>query len=499
MAASFHHGVEIIEVKSRTRIISVVRSSVIGLVGTAPIHLLPEAQRKLNSLALILSDADKAYHLGADADSAGYTLSNSVNAVFAQGAGAIIAVNVFDPTQHRTLGAANASASDQSVTANRATVTFAAAHGLAPNDFVEVTGFTGALAVLNQSYVRVRSVPSTTTITFDVTTADIPVTTSTDGIVKKITFDPSLVTLGDIIGGVNAAGERYGMQVWRESRSKFGYVPRILIAPSYSTQEPVAVALTTIAAQLRGHCIIDAPAGLTYQEVLEGRGSTGTINFETSFERVIGAYPHVEVYNTAREAIELQPFSPFLAGVMAATDNREGYWVSPSNQEIKGIVGVECTISFDVMDVNSEANALNAAGVVTIVRDYGTGFLVWGNRSMAFPSNPDPENFISVRRTMDIVHDSLGYGLRPFLGRPMIPAQIDSALATINAFLRSRIAEGALIGASATFEPSDNNVSQLAQGKIVFALEHMPPPPMEQITIKSRMNIELLDALFENQ
>lgn len=498
MAASFHHGVEILEIKDGLRVISVVRSAVIGIVGTAPIHLLPPEQRTMNKNMLVLSDKTKTYNFGGDLDSEGYTLVPAINAIFAQGAGAILAVNVFDPSRHRTLGAAKATAGNHSLTSNVATIETAAPHGLEVGDFVNITAFAGALAPLNQDYVRVKALTSSTTFTYDLTSANIASTASTVGVVKKITFDPSLVDAGDIIGAVDAAGNRSGMKVWRNARGEFGYVPRILIAPGYSTQEAVAVEMAIIADKLKAHALIDAPAGLTTQQVVNGRGTTGTINLETGSDRVIICYPHVQVFNIATEQVELQPLSPFMAGVMAATDNNEGYWTSPSNHEIKGILGVERTIEFAVLDANTEANELNQNGIVTVVRDFGTGYILWGNRSAAFPSNPDPENFISVRRTMDIVHDSLGYGMRPFLDKAMNRAQIDSGLATIDAFLRSRIAEGALIAASVRFEAASNPEAELAQGHIVFDLEHMPPVPMERITIRSRMNIQLLDLLFEN-
>jgi phage tail sheath protein FI len=445
----------------------------------------------------VLSDLDKAYNFGGDLESAGYTLVPAINAIFAQGSGAIIAINVFDPSRHRTLGAAQATSGSHSLTSNIATITTDTAHGLSVGDFIEITGFTSALSPLNQNYIRIKTVPTTTSLTFDLTHSDITATTSTSGIIKKITFDPTLVTAADIIGAIDAAGNRSGMKAWRNARGEFGYVPRILIAPGFSTQESVAVEMAIMADKLRAHAIIDAPAGLTTQQIVNGRGTSGTINLETSSERVIICDNHVWVYNVATQREELQPLSSFMAGVMAATDNTEGYWVSPSNKEIKGINGVERVIEFDVLNKNSEANELNRNGIVTIVRDFGTGYILWGNRSAAFPTNPDPENFICVRRTMDIVHDSLGYGLRPFLDRPMTLANIDSALATINAFLRSRIAEGALIAANVRFERNSNPTVELAQGRIVFDMEHMPPTPMENIKINSRMNIELLEALFE--
>jgi len=497
MAASFHHGVEILEVKSRTRSIQTVRTAIIGLIGTAPIHQLPEAQRTLNNNFLVLSEADKAYYCGADADGTGYTLGRDIDAIFDQGAGLIVAINVFDPSTHRTLGTNIATSGNSSRTSNVATITTAAAHGLVAGDFVNLTSFAAGFVSFNQDYVKVIAAPTTTTFTFASTGANIVAAAQTAGIVKKITWTPEAVTASEIVGTVDVSGNVSGMKVWQKARGEFGYSPRILIAPTFSTQATVAAEMEVIADKLRATYIIDAPAGLTVQEVLEGRGVSGAINLNTSNTRCIISDLHSKVYSPVTDAIELQPTSARIAGIMAATDLAEGYWVSPSNHEIKGIVGVERSVSFDVMNSSTEANLLNGAGVTTIVRDYGTGFILWGNRSAAFPTNSDADSFIPVRRVMDIVHDSLGYGLRPFLGKPMLPAQVDSALATINAFLRNRIAEGALVDAEARFIEADNSTSQLAQGKIVFYLEHMPPVPMENITIKSQMNIELLEALYE--
>lgn len=497
MPATFHHGVEIQEVKSRTRTISLVQSAIIGVIGTAPIHHLPAAQRTLNRNVLIASDADKAYYCGADADSAGYTLNRDIEIIFKQANTAVIAINVFDPSRHRTLGANIATSGNASRTANVATVTTAAPHGLVTGDFVNLTSFAADFAPFNQDYVKITA-PTATTITFPSVGADIPAAAQSAGIVKKITFTPEAVTASDIIGSVESDGSVTGMKVWATARGQFGFSPRILIAPSYSTQQSVAAEMRIIADQIRAKAVIDVPAGLTYQQVLEGRGVSGTINLNTSSPRVDICYPHVYGTSVVDGAEELHPFSPYYAGVMAATDLEEGYWTPPSNREIKGITGVERNISFDVMNSNTEANKLNAAGVVTIVRDYGTGFLVWGVRSAAFPSSSDPDSFTSVRRTKDILHDSLGYGLRPYLGKPMTLANVDSALMTINGFLRDRIAAGALMpGSEAKFLPSDNSTTQMAQGKICFYLNQMSPIPMEHIILKSQENIDLLEALYE--
>lgn len=497
MPAPYHHGVTIQEIPTRTRTISIVPSSTIGIIGTAPIHLLPAAQRTLNRNVLIASDADKAYYCGADADSAGYTLNQDIEDIFNQTQTAIIAINVFDPSKHRTLGSSIATSGNHSVTNKVATVTTAAPHGLVVGDWVNIASFATGLTALNQDYVKVKT-KTDTTFTFDLDTADIASTASTAGVVKKITFTPNAVTAADIVGAVDVSGNVSGLKVFRSARGQFGFSPAILIAPGFSTQATVAAEMATIADELMAETIIDAPAGLTYQQVLEGRGVSGTINLNVSNSRVMIAYPHV--YSTSIITGEkiLQPFSPSLAGAMAAADIAEGPWQPPSNRELKGITGVENAVGFDVMKAGTESDLLNGAGVVTVVRDYGTGFFVWGVRSSAFPSNADSDSFYSVRRTKDIMHKSLGYGLRPFLGRAMTMANVDSALQTIRGFIRDLVGMGALMpGSDVKFLPSDNSTTQLAQGKITFYLEQKVPNPMETIIIKSQENIDLQEALYK--
>ena len=77
---------------------------------------------------------------------------------------------------------------------------------------------------------------------------------------------------------------------------------------------------------------------------------------------------------TATDTEVLEPLSQRLAGVIAAKDIEKGYWWSPSNTEIKGIVGMELPVTA-------------------------------------------PANFINVQRTADIIHESLEYAMLQFLDR----------------------------------------------------------------------------------
>lgn len=108
------------------------------------------------------------------------------------------------------------------------------------------------------------------------------------------------------------------------------------------------------------------------------------------------------MYDSASDSNVLEPYSQRLAGVMAAKDVDKGYHWSPSNTEIKGIIGVEKQLTSMINDPTSEVNTLNEAGIVTVFNSYGTGFKTWGNRSAAYPTSTNVTNFINIRRTADI-------------------------------------------------------------------------------------------------
>lgn len=317
-----------------------------------------------------------------------------------------------------------------------------------------------------------------------------PATHVTDG-----EADPSKVIASDIIGEVDTDGNRSGLQALIGTYNLFGYVAKMLIAPGYCTQNAVATEMIAVADKLRAMALIDAPIGTTVSEAIAGRGASGTINFNTSNKRAVLCFPHVKRYDTATDAEVLEPLSQRLAGVIAARDVEKGYWWSPSNAEIKGIVGMELPITALINDSTTEANALNEAGVVTLFNSFGTGIRTWGNRSAAFPTNTSPENFINVQRTADILHESIEYNMLQYIDRPINQALIDTIRESVNGFIRTLIMRGALIDGKCVYDPAKNPVTEIAAGHLTFDLEFMPPTPAERITFESYINIELLKAL----
>ena len=138
--------------------------------------------------------------------------------------------------------------------------------------------------------------------------------------------DPTKVTAGDIIGAVNAAGARTGLKALKDTYNQFGFFAKILIAPAFCTQNSVAVELIAMADQLDAVTYLDAPIGTTYAQALAGRGPAGSINFNTSSDRVRLCYPHVKVYDPVLNAERLEPLSARAAGLRAKVDLDKGFW-----------------------------------------------------------------------------------------------------------------------------------------------------------------------------
>lgn len=304
------------------------------------------------------------------------------------------------------------------------------------------------------------------------------------------------VKLSDIIGGIEEiTGKRKGLKAFEDCYSLFGYYPKTIIAPVFCEDKAVVSEMNTICNKIRAIGIADAPVGASVQDVIKGRGSQGTINFNTSSERIILCYPHLKVYDSESDSIKLEPYSQRLAGVIAAKDIEKGYHWSPSNTEIQGIVGIERQLTSMINDPTSEVNTLNEAGIVTVFNSYGTGFRTWGNRSSAYPSNTLPTNFINVRRTADILHESVEYSMLQFIDYPIDNGLIDAICETVNQFIRTLIGRGALIDGKCTFNQDKNSATEIANGHLIFDITFMPPTPAERITFESFIDIELLKSL----
>jgi len=470
MAANYLHGVETIEVDQGARPVLVVKSSVIALVGLAPIGTK-------NEPILVLSPNDAA-QFGQQLP--GFTIPQALDAIFKQGPATVIVVNTFDSitnTEQITL-------ESKTITGGKLKLSSAPIGAVTVFLTDGTTAFTGVEGV-DYSIDAFGNFTALSAV-------------AAEDLVLKFsfkTFDSGTVTSAQIIG-TNVSGVRTGSKCLELVFNTFGFTPKILIAPVYIELLAVATEFLALAEKYRAIALIDAPVGTSVSAAIVGRGPASTMNFKTSSYRAYLLCPHLKVYDADSDSNINAPYSQFMAGVIANVDLNEGYWVSPSNHTIAGIVGTEFIVTSAVNDASTEANLLNEKGITTTFTGYGTGTRTWGNRSAAFPTNTDPKNFIPIRRIADIVHESLEQAMLPFIDKPINQATIDAIRDTGNGFFRALIGRGACLSGSKCVYSADNTAEELALGHVTFDLVFMGPTPAERITFKSFLDINLLTNII---
>ena len=406
MPEQFLHGVEVVEIDSGPRPIRTVRSSVIGLIGTAP--EADEEQFPYHMPVLIAGSRKEAAGLGSEG-----TLPAAIDDIFDQ-TGAMIVV-------------------------------------------IRVPDFGGEFG-----------------------DEEFPIF---DG---ELGFAPWLPNISEIIGGVDEeTGQYLGIQAFLAAESEVHVTPRILIAPEYSHNPAITNELLSVAERLRAVVIADGP-NMSDTEAIDYREMFGS-------PRLYLVDPWVRTWDVNANAEVVRPASARVAGLIAKSDAERGFWWSPSNREIRGLLGTARSVDFALGDVNARANYLNEHEVTTIIQK--TGFRLWGNRTCS----ADPKwAFLSVRRTADMINESLLRAHMWAVDRNITKTYLEDVLEGVNAYLRHLRTVGAIINGRAWADPDLNTPDQISQGKVYIDFDFTPPYPAEHITFRSHLvNDYLVEVLPE--
>lgn len=303
-------------------------------------------------------------------------------------------------------------------------------------------------------------------------------------VVRVAQASTEALTMSNVIGGVDVStGNRLGVHALLGSESKNGFCPRILIAPGFTHQRPVdpddatvklanpvVSELLGIANKLRAVIIADAPNTRDADAVDYAK------DFGSGRVYVIDPYSKVNRNGVIVE----EPTSSRVAGVIARVDEERGFWWSPSNNEIYGIVGTGRPIEFSIGGGSSQSNLLNEMNVNTIIRQ--GGYRLWGNRT----TSADPKfAFISVRRTADMINDAILRGHMWAVDRNITKGYLEEVVAGVNNYLSDLKAKGAILGGVCWAEKELNTAANITQGRVYFAFKFTPPYPAEDVIFTS--------------
>lgn len=469
---TFLHGVEVLDIDGGARPIQTVRSSVIGLVGTAP--SADPVAFPLNTPVLIAGSRREAAKLDLLGTGLG-TLPAAMDSIFDQTGAVVIVVRVEKDeedagTLANVLGGVNAiNGQYEGVNAllgAESVVGFQPRILIAPGfTHTRVSGGITAVTVNTQGS-GYTSAPAVS-FTGGGGTGATAVAVVTEGKVTAVqvtnpgsgyTTAPTVAFTGG--GGTLAA-----------ATASFGIVGNAVVAE-----------LIGIAERLRAIIIADGP-NTNDADAIGYAGDFGS-------DRVYVVDPKViKTDSTGFTVTEWS--SACAAGLLAKSDNDRGFWWSPSNQEINGIQGTARPIDFTLGDANSRANLLNESKIATIIRQ--DGFRLWGNRSLS----SDPKwAFLCVRRSADIINDSLLRAHLWAVDRGITKTYVDDVKEGVNNYLRHLVNIGAILGGECWADPDLNSADQIAQGKVYFDFDFTPVYPAEHVTFRSHLVDNYITEIF---
>lgn len=459
MSVQYLHGVETIELDSPSGPVETVKSNVIGLVGTAP-NADPDVF-PLNTPVPVFADSLKAGQLKTDG-----TLLDAVDAIYSQKSAVVVVTRVAEGTTEAE--------------------TWSNAVG-------SPTGKTGIWALLKSRPLlkvipKLLVAPGLTSGRPTNGVADIHLTATGTGYTASAT---SIEISAPADGGrqAKAVPQVVGGKVTGAiiTDPGFGYsgTPTVTIngdgsgatatATLGSVANPVGMAMASIVDRLRAVGFVDGP-GTSYADAVAYRNDYGSA-------RIGVIDPGVLAWDTETSAYVTKPASAYAAGIQARIDEEKGFWYSFSNQEIQNIGGPSRPVDFMPNDRDCEANMLNASQITTIIHD--DGFRFWGLRG----TGDEPLwAQLSVRRTADMIYESLERAERSRLDKPFSFPLLDSIVEDVNAYLRLLTSRGALIGGKCWIDKKVNTPATFSGGELTVDFDLEPPACLEHLQFRAVRN-----------
>jgi len=150
------------------------------------------------------------------------------------------------------------------------------------------------------------------------------------------------------------------------------------------------------------------------------------------------------ILTTIAESLNLLPASSAMAGVYTMVDSSINVAKAPANLSLGSVVGASVQITSDTQE---ELNLpLNGKAINAIRSFQGKGVLVWGARTL--DGNSQDFRYISVRRTMTFLEQSIKSAAEGFVFEPNNTTTWSTLNATVTNFLRNQWQGGLLAGQS---------------------------------------------------
>lgn len=558
MAEQFLHGVEVLDIDSGSRPIQTVKSSVIGIVGTAPDA--DATAFPLNVPTLIAGSRLEASKLDMTGEGNG-TLPAALDAIMDQIGAVVIVVRVDEgdtdtETLANVIGGVNASTGQyegvQALLAAESVTGYAprilctpgftsdrvqggvtaftmtnqgSGYGIAPN--VTITGGGGSGAKATANLGTGANAGKVTSITIDENGSGY---TSA----PTVAF-ASAAVLATATASVNAGG----VSAITLTNNGTGYTsaPTVAITGGGGTGAVATAVLGTgaTAGQVIAINISVAGTGYTTAPTValtggQGSGAAASASFGIAANAVVAEL--IGIADRLRAVIIADGPNTTDADAIAyrgdfgskrvfvvdpsvlVLDDDGNTVVDPSSARVAGLIArIDNQLGFWWSPSNQEIYGIQgtARQIDFVLGDASSranllnenevatiirqdGFRLWGNRTC---SSDQKWAFLCVVRTADIINDSLARNHLWAVDRGITKNYVTDVIEGVSNYLRYLTSIGAILGGSCWADPDLNTPDQIAQGKIFFDFDFTPVYPAEHITFRSHLVNDYVQEIFE--
>ena len=201
--------------------------------------------------------------------------------------------------------------------------------------------------------------------------------------------------------------------------------------------------------------------------------------------------PKIPIYpaiiSKLSESTNTVPPSGAIAGIYAQTDATRGVWKAPANVSVNGIVG----LTEDINDADQETMNIHGTGKsINAIRKFtGSGFLVWGGRTL--DGNSNDWRYVNVRRLANMIEESVKKACMRYVFEPNVAQTWVNVKGMIENYLTTVWNDGGLAGAKpehAFFVAVGINQTMTAQdileGRMIVKVGYAPSRPAEFIILE---------------
>ena len=439
--------------------------SVQVVIGTAPVNMVKEPEKVVNTPILANSAAEAMAALGYVDDFKAYTLCQAMyatNNIYQ--VSPVVYINVLDPAKHKKALAAvtvdvnqmEAKITEKGIILNGLTVKAGDVALTEGTDYAAEFDADGSLII---SLIEGGQGANAASIT-----------------VTGNVLDPSMITKQDIIGAYNVStGKETGLELIRQVYPKLGVVPGLLLAPGWSHVPEVGIALMAKAANINGVfkamalLDLDTEEAVTYTDCKTVKENCG---FTSPYCYPLWPCMKVGDYIFAMSAI--------VGALISYTDadNDDVPSLSPSNKML-GVTGTCLADGTEVTLDQDQGSTVNTYGVTTAINM--NGWRLWGNYTGAYPTSGDAKDiWLPVRRMFNWHGNTFILTYFDKVDDPMNNVLIESVIDSEN-IRCAAYAPDKWAGAEMQYLSSDNPITDILAGKITFRQRIAPYTPAQEI------------------